>query len=62
MEKELVQVVDGSQEFDLGVHAGGASVVEVASESLEELSEAGFEQGTIPVAPFGAQPAGTAVG
>lgn len=45
VEEELVQVVDGSQEFDLGVDGKGAPVVEVASESLEELSEAGFGQG-----------------
>jgi hypothetical protein len=44
--EELVEVVDGSQELDLGVHVVGSSVVEAASEPLEQLRESWFGQGS----------------
>jgi hypothetical protein len=43
--EEFVQVVHGPEQLDLGVDAGGAAVVQMASESLEQLSETGLDQG-----------------
>jgi hypothetical protein len=44
--KEFAEVVDRSEEFDLGVHAVVSAVVEPTTEALEELDESGLHQGT----------------
>jgi hypothetical protein len=45
MADESVQVVHGPEQFDLGVDAGGAAVVQMASGSLEQLRETALDQG-----------------
>ena len=43
--KGLVQVVYDAEQFDLGVDVAGAAMVQAASEPLEQLGEAGFDEG-----------------
>lgn len=45
MTEDLIHVVYRAEEFDLGVGGGGAALVYPASESLEQLGEAWFDEG-----------------